>query len=82
MFKQVKKLKKKFKLSKKEDKLSKFNRRNINKRLTRAKESNDNITKEKSNENITKEKEYMQTQLLEVQGNVVEVQGQFQKCKT
>ena len=45
------------KLSKKEDKLSKFNTRNINKRLNRSKQTN---------ENIKKEKKYMETQLLEV----------------
>ena len=60
------------KLSKKEDKLQKFNTRNINNRLKRAKEAN---------ENITKEKKHIETQLLEVQGNLVEVQDQFQKYK-
>ena len=60
------------KLSKKEDKLSKFNTRNINKRLNRSKQTN---------ENIKKENKFMETQLLEVQGNLVEVQDQFQKYK-
>ena len=60
------------KLSKKEDKLKKSNTRNINKRLQRAKEAN---------ENITKEKKHIETQPLEVQGNLVEVQDQFQKYK-
>ena len=60
------------KLSKKEDKLSKFNTRNINKRLNRSKQTN---------ENIKKEKKYLETQLLEVQGNLLEVQDQFQKYK-
>ena len=60
------------KLSKKEDKLKKSNTRNINKRLQRAKEAN---------ENITKEKKHIETQLLEVQGNLVEVQDQFEKYK-
>ena len=54
------------KLSKKEDKLQKFNTRNINKRLKRAKEAN---------ENITKEKKHIETQLLEVQGNLVRSSG-------
>ena len=45
------------KLSKKEDKFKKFNTRNINKRLQRAKEAN---------ENITKEKVHIEIQLLEV----------------
>ena len=60
------------KLSKKKDKFKKFNTRNINKRLKRAKEAN---------ENTTKEKRHIETQLLEVQGNLVEVQDQFQKYK-
>ena len=60
------------KLSKKEDKLSKFTIRNINERLNRSKQTN---------ENIKKEKKYMETQLLEVQGNLVEVQDQFKKYK-
>ena len=60
------------KLSKKEDKLSKFNTRNINKRLNRSKQTN---------ENIKKEKKYLETQLLEVQGNLLEVQDQFRKYK-
>ena len=57
------KMKKKayIKLSKKEDKFKKFNTRNINKRLQRAKEAN---------ENITNEKKHIETQLLEVQGNL------------
>ena len=54
------------KLSKKEDKLQKFNTRNINNRLKRAKEAN---------ENITKEKKHIETQLLEVQGNLVRSSG-------
>ena len=45
-------------------------------RLKRAQE-----WKEKSNENTTKEKKDMETQLLEVQENLVEVLEQFQKCK-
>ena len=45
------------KLSNKEDKFKKFNTRNINKRLQRAKEAN---------ENITKEKVHIEIQLLEV----------------
>ena len=49
----------------------------MNKRLKIAKESNENITKEKSNENTTKEKKHMETQLFEVQENP----DQFQKCK-
>ena len=60
------------KRSKKEDKLSTFNTRYINKRLKRAKERNENIKKEKKD---------VETQLLEVQRNIVEVQHQFLKYK-
>ena len=52
--------------------MKKFNTRNVNKRLKRAKEAN---------ENITKEKKHIETQLLEVQGNLVEVQDQFQEYR-
>ena len=45
-------------------------------RLKRAKE-----WKEKSNENTTKKKKDIETQLLEVQENLVEVPDQFQKSK-
>ena len=47
-------MEKNIKLSKKEGKLSKFNTRNMKKKLKRAKQSNKNITKEKSNENTRK----------------------------
>ena len=49
----------------------------MKKKLKRAKQSNKNITKEKSNENTRKEKKDTETQLLEVQGNLVEVPHQF-----
>ena len=39
------------------------------------------LQKKKSNEKITKEKKHMETQLLEIQGNLVEVQNQFQKAQ-
>ena len=66
-FKQVKE-KINIKLSKKEDKLSEFNIRNIHKRLKRVKEAN---------ENIKKETKHIEIQQLEVQKNLVEVQDQF-----
>ena len=60
------------KRSKKEDKFKTFNTRNINKRLKRAK---------KQMKILQKKKNHIETQLLEIQGNLVEVQDQFQKYK-